>query len=197
MTIPLAIQCMSQAKQVATKVAQEVAASSKILGLAMGATTAYGIAHHQIAVRVDPTLLDDWRKKVIIAKNIIESTKSPTIVALIAGAPSALGGVIFGIPVTAAARIGNWPKLCASDFVKPAVIAFTGIGLVSLLSGIWGYYCKEKTRSNCQCEKNRCRCLMPGFNAVNCAHNAAQISGRCAALGLASYALIKRYSIKY
>lgn len=186
----------------------EVAECSKLFGLSVAAAVTYGVLHNQVTVRLSPTYFSHGfkRNRELLKgpvlgrlKNILEKTQSPTVIGSIWGFLVLPIGVIFSVPVVVASRIGNWPKLSASNLMIPATIALGGVGVASLVSGIRGYHWAKNANDS---EKfnlyGACDTEDENFDlriAVARTDRMVFDHGIIAGLGLAAYALIKRYTM--
>lgn len=106
----------------------------KILVACIATAVLYGIAHDQVTARV-------CLEYFTIGHPPIFQTESPTLLALGWGTLATWwAGLLVGIPISAACRIGAWPKLGARQLIRWLATLQVVTGLASLLAGIWGYY---------------------------------------------------------
>jgi len=195
----------------AAKIVQETFQVLKIMGGSILSAVTYGILNDQVTVRVCPEyfskgfhkeMMDRWKYVKILnpLRKILKKTKSPTVVGAIWGTVATWWmGVLLGIPVTLAARLGSWPKLTMNELVKPIAIALGTTGVGALTSGIKGYL-ESKNENIKEIWKFEARGVpesdLRKFIACAYAHNAAYSIGTLAGLGLILWIIAKRYSKK-
>jgi hypothetical protein len=93
----------------------------------------YGVLHNQISARVSSEYF------TIGHRTLIQST-SPTLMGIAWGINSTWWvGLILGVLLASAGRLGRWEKRTARSFVRPVLILFAACGAASLLSGFAGY----------------------------------------------------------
>jgi hypothetical protein len=87
--------------------------TARVIGLAILAAVAYGVAHDQVTVRLSLEYFTIGHPRLI-------DTRSPTLLALFWGVVATWWvGLPLGILLALAARIGKRPKLTASQLVRP------------------------------------------------------------------------------
>jgi hypothetical protein len=213
---------MENAKNLLLTAAKEIGTDAGIFATTFGATCLYGIAHDQIAVRVCPEYFSQGYKKEMRnnwtgpvlgkAKEILQRTKSPTIVGLIWGPIDASYlGTGLAIVATLNTRLvdkGLGPQLGVQDLAKPLAVTLAITGATALIAGAIGYIRAgdEEYRKPFRTARLENFVLamsgVPkeaerGFIANMMANKIVyKIGCSIAGLGLISYLLAKRYSMK-
>ena len=101
--------------------------------LCIASAILYGIAHDQITARVCVEYFTIGHPRIF-------PTESPTWLALGWGVIATWwAGLLLGVPLAIAARIGMRPKREPRSLVRPIAILLLVMGCVALLSGITGY----------------------------------------------------------
>jgi hypothetical protein len=105
----------------------------KIMLLGIAAAVVYGILHDQVTARV-------CVEYFTIGHPPIFHTDDPTLLGLGWGIIATWWvGLILGVMVGAAARLGGLPKLPARALVRPVALMMVVVGLLALLAGVAGY----------------------------------------------------------
>lgn len=202
--------------------ATETKEYGKIIAASVIAAIAYGIINDQVTARVcleyfskgfHEQMMNEWVGIPFLdtCREILINTSSPTVYAFIWGTIATWWvGLPLGIILAGASRVGSWPKLTAQELIKPLACTMTGVGIASLMSGIYGYFAHKSFFNNFLdtlpaneidntvfvspsymdgvSVKNGLRFMANGY-----AHNAAYTFGIIGGLALAVYALHKRY----
>jgi hypothetical protein len=104
-----------------------------IVLLGIAAAVVYGILHDQVTARV-------CVEYFTIGHPPIFGTDDPTLLGLGWGVLATWWvGLILGVMVGAAARLGSLPKLPARDLIRPIILMMVAVGLPALLAGITGH----------------------------------------------------------
>lgn len=102
---------------------------AKIVLLSLAAAIAYGLVHDQITAHLCVEYFTIGHPKII-------ESEDPTMLALLWGVIATWwAGLIIGIPLALAARMGSWPKLTAQQLV-PSVL--TVLAVMALVAATWG-----------------------------------------------------------
>ena len=105
----------------------------KIITLCVVAAVVYGILHDQVTARV-------CVEYFTIGHDPIFDTESPTLLAIGWGIKATWRmGVLLGLPVALACRLGSPPRFTARQLVRPLAILLLVMAIGALLSGIAGY----------------------------------------------------------
>jgi hypothetical protein len=106
----------------------------KIVLLGIAAAVVYGILHDQVTARV-------CVEYFTIAHHIyFFLTDDPTFLGLGWGIIATWWvGLILGVMVGAAARLGSMPKVPARDLIRPIAVMMAVVGVLALLAGVAGY----------------------------------------------------------
>ena len=105
----------------------------KIVLLSVLAAVSYGIVMDQITARV-------CVEYFLIGHPVIVETESPTLLALLWGVIATWWmGVLLGVPLALATRVGRWPKCSPGALVRPILILLGIMAVTSLLAGLVGY----------------------------------------------------------
>jgi len=105
----------------------------KIVLLSIVAAVAFGILHDQITARI-------CVEYFTIGHPPVFDTKSPTLLALGWGTIATWWvGVLLGFPAAGLARIGQMPKLTASQLVFPVGFVMVAAAIASCTAGIVGF----------------------------------------------------------
>src|SRR5690606_7093623 len=108
--------------------------TAKIVGLAILLAVAYGVGHDQVTARI-------CVEYFTIGHPPIFSTENPTLLAFGWGIVATWWvGLILGCLLAAAARIGEWPRMQASELVRPLLCVLVTVGLLAAVAGIAGYF---------------------------------------------------------
>lgn len=104
-----------------------------IMLLCLLSSMLYGVLHNQISARVSSEYF------TVGHRTLIHST-SPTLMGIAWGINSTWWvGLILGILLASAGRLGRWEKRTARSFVRPVLILFAACGAASLLFGYASY----------------------------------------------------------
>lgn len=104
-----------------------------IVALAVLAGIGYGILHDQVTARVCVEYFTIGHPPLI-------PSESPTLLAIAWGIVATWWfSLPLGVALASASRIGNRPKLTASQILRPLLWLLAAMGLVAFLSGITGY----------------------------------------------------------
>jgi hypothetical protein len=212
--ISLSISPMQNVKSALKSATKEIGECVAIVGASIGAACLYGIANDQVTARICPEyfsegfhkrMRDNWDGLVLgNARQILENTKSPTIVASIWGPIASWWvGARLAIPIALAARVGSWPKLGVKDLIKPLAVSCSITGMSALIAGAIGYYKAGDSSFNGLSFRSNFWDIMEGvpaeaeraFIADAFAHQAAYGVGGIVGVGLICYILAKRYSM--
>jgi hypothetical protein len=94
----------------------------------------YGICHDLVTANISVEYFTIGHPKII-------DSESPFILALVWGVFATWWvGLILGVFISIAARLGVNPKLQYKDVIKPMVILLCIMGGVAILAGILGYF---------------------------------------------------------
>jgi hypothetical protein len=105
----------------------------KIVLLAIVASVVYGILHDQVTARV-------CVEYFTVGHPDIFHTEDPTLLGLGWGVVATWWvGLLLGLPLAAAARLGSLPEVPARDLVKPVALLMVIAGLLALVAGIVGF----------------------------------------------------------
>lgn len=104
-----------------------------IVVLAVVAAIAYGIAHDQVTARICIEYFTMGHPHVI-------DSEDPTVLALVWGVIATWWmGLILGVPLALAARLGSWPKRHVRTLAQPIAEVLLVMAVGSLLAGVIGY----------------------------------------------------------
>lgn len=104
-----------------------------IVALSILACVTYGIVHDQITARI-------CVEYFTIGHPPVFGTESPTLLGLGWGVIATWWvGVLLGIPLAAAARLGHWPKREPASLIKPLVRLMIVSACVAALAGMVGW----------------------------------------------------------
>lgn len=94
---------------------------------------AYGLCLDQITIRICPEYFT-------IGHPIIVPTQDLTLIALAWGVVATWwAGLIAGLALAAASRLGSWPKRSAGSLVRPLGVLFVVMAAVAALAGVVGF----------------------------------------------------------
>ena len=106
-----------------------------IVALSILAAVCYGVLHDQITARVCIEYFTIGHPQVLAA-----ATNSPTVNGFVWGVIATWWvGLVLGVPLALAARIGVRPKKTVRELIRPLVILMVLTGILALCSGIVGY----------------------------------------------------------
>jgi hypothetical protein len=104
-----------------------------ILALAILACVTYGIVHDQITARI-------CVEYFTIGHPPVFDTDDPTLLGLGWGVIATWWvGVLLGIPLAAAARLGRWPKRDPANLVRPLTRLMIVSAVVATIAGLVGW----------------------------------------------------------
>jgi hypothetical protein len=104
-----------------------------IVALAVLSGIAYGILHDQVTARVCVEYFTIGHPPLI-------PSESPTLPAIAWGIVATWWFALpLGVALASAARVGERPKLTASQLLRPLLLLLAAMGFVALVSGIIGY----------------------------------------------------------
>jgi hypothetical protein len=104
-----------------------------ILLLSVAMCVLYGILHDQVTARICVEYFTVGHPPVF-------HTENPTLLGIGWGTIATWWvGVILGIPVAAAARLGSRPKRSAVSLLHPMFVLFFCVGVFALIAGVVGY----------------------------------------------------------
>ena len=104
-----------------------------IVALSILSAVVYGIAHDQVTARL-------CVEYFTIGHPPVFGTDSPTLLAVGWGTLATWWvGLILGVPLACAARLGRRPKRSAASLVRPITILLGVMGLCALVAGVIGY----------------------------------------------------------
>jgi hypothetical protein len=105
-----------------------------IVGVSVLAAIVYGILHDQITARI-------CVEYFTIGHPPIFRTQSPTLLAFGWGVLATWWvGLLLGIPLAAAARLGGRPKRDVADLIRPILVLFGITGSMAIVGGITGFF---------------------------------------------------------
>ena len=104
-----------------------------IILLCIVAAVIYGVIHDQITARI-------CVEYFTIGHPPVFGTDDPTLLGLGWGVIATWWvGLILGVLLSLSSCVGSWPKLSASQLVRPLVIMLAVVGILALISGIVGH----------------------------------------------------------
>ena len=104
-----------------------------IIVLCIGSAVLYGILHDQVTARV-------CIEYFTIGHPPILATKSPTLLGIGWGVIATWWvGLLLGVPLAVAARVGREPKISVQSLVRPLIGLLIVMGVCATLAGIAGY----------------------------------------------------------
>ncbi len=174
---------------------------SKIMALCIGATTLYGILHDQVTVRIcreyftkgfHETNIRHWPDTGYLgaAKEILQTTTSSSVIACVWGTVATLSvGILGGILLTLASRVGGAEKYGAHNLVQPLIVsmAITGIS-----SAIALRFPTDSRKIPAFAVQGVPRDKLPAFYKCASAHKTAYQVGALTILGTALFVVCKR-----
>src|SRR5689334_4225932 len=109
-------------------------AGLKIVGLTVLAAIVYGVVHDQVTARI---CVEDF---TIGHPPIFGPITSPTLLGLGWGIVATWwAGAFVGLPLALVSRLGKWPKLRASDLIRPLGILFATMACLAVIAGAAGW----------------------------------------------------------
>ena len=148
----------------------------------------YGIVHDSVTARICIEYF------TIGHPHIIEG-ESPTRLALVWGVIATWWvGLILGLLLALCARVGSWPKLSASDLLRPLVVMLVIVGALAIVAGLVGHtqavhgrvWLTEPLASAVPADRHA------AFLTDLWAHLASYLGGVLGGLVLCVYALVRR-----
>lgn len=107
--------------------------TAKIIGLSVLSAVVYGMIHDQVTARI-------CVEYFTIGHPPVFDTEDPTLLGLGWGVIATWWvGLILGCALAAAARAGRWPRLDASELLRPLLFLLTIMGLLAAAAGVAGY----------------------------------------------------------
>lgn len=105
-------------------------ASLRIILLSIAAAIVYGVIHDQVTVRVCLEYFTVGHPRII-------ASEDPTILGLVWGVVATWwAGLIMGVPLALAARVGSWPKFEASALVSGIVVLLLVMAICAASAGV-------------------------------------------------------------
>jgi hypothetical protein len=105
----------------------------RIIGLCIIAAVAYGIVHDQITARLCVEYFTIGHPRII-------ASESATVLAIAWGIIATWwAGLIIGVPLALAARIGGKHRMTARSLIRPIAVLLTVMGILACVGGIVGY----------------------------------------------------------
>jgi hypothetical protein len=169
---------------------------AKIVGMSTLGAIAYGIVQDQITARISPEYFTDpydwriahhyrgcrWVEDLTRGWINLTPESSPTLIGLVWG-PLATWwvGVILGVGLAVASRVGPGPKLSAKDQLKPMLGLLGVTGGATTLAGLYSFFTHD------QADPKERRFLTNGY-----AHGAAYLAGGIGGLGLIAATVARR-----
>jgi hypothetical protein len=109
-----------------------------ILLLSVAMCVVYGIVHDQVTARICVEYFTVGHPPVF-------HTEDPTLLGIGWGTIATWWvGVILGIPVATAARLGDRPKRSVSSLIRPMLVLFICVGVSASIAGAAGYVAASK-----------------------------------------------------
>jgi hypothetical protein len=159
-----------------------------IVALAVGAACTYGVLHDLVTAHLCVEYFTIGHPRVF-------ATESPVLLALGWGVLATWWmGLLLGLPLALAARVGSWPRVSARELVRPVLVVLVAMGLVALAAGLVGWAAAssggvrllEPTASRLPPERH-----VP-FLADLWAHVASYAAGALGGLALVAWTLAQR-----
>lgn len=152
----------------------------KIIAFCVLAAVAYGIGHDQITARI---CLEYF---TVFHPPILHHTHSPILLALGWGVIATWWvGVLLGIPLALASRVGGRPKLQVSDLLPWIQSLLLVMSSCAVLAGVGGFFWGTVPR---EFEPLIAPAMRSRFAADLWAHNASYVSGFLGGLIMCSFA---------
>ena len=109
-----------------------------IVGMCILAAIAYGVVHDQITARVCVEYFTIGHPRVF-------ATDDPTLLGLGWGVIATWWvGLMLGLPLALAARVGGWPKLGPGQLLKPLAVLLVSLGALALVAGLAGWIAAQQ-----------------------------------------------------
>lgn len=107
--------------------------SIAIIGMSVAACVIYGVVHDQITARI-------CVEYFTIGHAPLFETTSPTLLGIAWGVTATWWvGVLLGLPLAVAARVGRLPKRSARSLVRPIAILMLVSAACAIAAGVAGY----------------------------------------------------------
>jgi hypothetical protein len=154
-----------------------------IVAMAVFAGIVYGILHDQVTARVCVEYFTIGHPPLI-------NSESPTLLALAWGVVATWWFALpLGVALASSARLGDRPRLTASQLIKPVLALLGTMGAIALLAGIAGYVlaANHSIAPNEWVVRNITSTKQPAFIADLWAHSASYLSGFLGAIVLCLY----------
>lgn len=154
-----------------------------IVAMAVLAGIVYGILHDQVTARVCVEYFTIGHPPLI-------PSESPTLLALAWGVVATWWFALpLGVALASAARLGDRPRLTASQLLKPVLSLLGAMAIVALLSGVTGYMlaARQSIVPNEWIRLNIPLAKQSGFIADWWAHSASYITGFLGGIVLCLY----------
>jgi hypothetical protein len=154
-----------------------------IVAMAVFAGIVYGILHDQVSAHVCVEYFTIGHPPLI-------NSESPTLLALAWGVAATWWFALpLGVALASSARLGDRPRLTASQLIKPVLTLLGTMGAIALLSGIAGYVlaANHSIAPNEWMLRNIPSVKQPAFIADLWAHSASYLSGFLGAIVLCLY----------
>lgn len=167
-------------------------AALRIIALTVLLACVYGIVHDQITARICVEYFTVGHQRII-------ASESPTALGLVWGVVATWWmGVLIGVPLAAAARLGGPPYLTARQLVRPALVLLVVMGCSALVAGLVGHRLAAAGRLRLDGAES---VGLDGAKEVAFltdlwAHNASYAVGFFGGIALISYAAIRRMKLR-
>ena len=104
-----------------------------IILLCVVAAVIYGVVHDQVTARI-------CVEYFTIGHPPVFGTEDPTLLGLGWGVIATWWvGLILGVPLALASRVGSWPRWSARQLVRPLAVMLAVVGILAGVAGIVGY----------------------------------------------------------
>ena len=111
----------------------------RILGLVVLMAAVYGIIHDQITARIYPAYFNVDHPD--LGYPAIFHSSSPTVLALAWGIVATVPlATVLGSMIAISAQAGSYPRISARQLLKPLLAVFSGMAIVAIAGGLWGYH---------------------------------------------------------
>ena len=159
-----------------------------IVLLCIVAAVVYGVVHDQVTARV-------CVEYFTIGHPPVFDTSDPTLLGLGWGVIATWWvGLILGLLLALCARVGSWPKLSASDLLRPLVVMLVIVGALAIAAGLVGH--TQAVHGRVWLTEPLASAVPPdrhaGFLTDLWAHLASYLGGFLGGLVLCVYALVRR-----
>lgn len=159
-----------------------------ILILSVGAACLYGVLHDLVTANV-------CVEYFTIGHPPLLPTTSPFLLALGWGVVATWWmGVLLGIPLATAARAGAWPRMSASDLLRPLAFVLVSMGVAAALWGLAGYGLASLgwVRLPQSIQAGVPSQAHVRFLAVWWAHQTSYVAGTLGGIGLCVWTIVRR-----